>query len=98
MIARFGPDAATQTFFGAFVWREDESDVELVREGRKNVRGSEHDVPGEKDCIACHKGEPGRVLGFSAIQLPALSPALVSAPVPAFAIADPVAGAALSGE
>lgn len=95
VVARLGPDAASQTFLGTFAWREDESDAELVREGRQNVRGTEHDIPSEKDCIACHKGEPGRVLGLSAIQQPALHGSSFTQPVPAFSIADPVAGAAL---
>ncbi|MEI9939231.1 MAG: hypothetical protein WDO69_18580 [Pseudomonadota bacterium] len=38
-------------------------------EGAANVLGTTHDVPSSKDCTLCHNGEPGRVLGFSAIQL-----------------------------
>ena len=32
-----------------------------------------HDAPAQKDCGACHRGDVGRVLGFSAIQLSAAS-------------------------
>jgi len=52
-----------------FVWRGDESDADLVINGAKNVRGTDHDVPSREDCWKCHNGEAGRVLGFSAIQL-----------------------------
>jgi hypothetical protein len=42
------------------------------------VRGTQHDVPARADCWRCHIGEPGHILGFSAVQLAAdaeLSPA-----------------------
>ncbi|WP_394832797.1 hypothetical protein LVJ94_40480 [Pendulispora rubella] len=52
-----------------FVWRDDESDADLVVDGAPNVRGTDHDVPSRQDCFKCHRGEPGAILGFSAIQL-----------------------------
>jgi len=52
-----------------FVWRDDESDADLVVDGKPNVRGTDHDVPSRQDCFKCHRGEPGGILGFSAIQL-----------------------------
>jgi hypothetical protein len=58
-------------FMGTFIWRADQSDAILTAEGRDNVLGTEHDVPRQKDCIVCHQGEPGGVLGFSAVQLSA---------------------------
>jgi hypothetical protein len=61
------------TFFGAFVWRDDESDADLAPAGAANVRASEHDVPNSEQCMLCHKGEPGRVLGLSAVQTPELA-------------------------
>ncbi|MET0287444.1 MAG: hypothetical protein ABW352_23360 [Polyangiales bacterium] len=82
VIARVSQD---ETFFGAFVWRDDESDADLVRAGANNVRGGEHDVPSETDCLLCHKGEPGRVLGLSAIQTPDF--ARFSQPVPTLEVA-----------
>jgi hypothetical protein len=58
-------------FMGTFIWRPDQSDAELTPGGRDNVLGTEHDVPRQKACIVCHQGEPGAVLGFSAVQLSA---------------------------
>lgn len=52
-----------------FVWSEDLSDATLVRDGVLNVNGTDHDVPAQKYCIVCHRGEPSAVLGFSAVQL-----------------------------
>ncbi|WP_394843341.1 hypothetical protein LZC95_40625 [Pendulispora brunnea] len=52
-----------------FVWRGDESDADLVVDGARNIRGTDHDVPSRQDCFKCHRGEPGAILGFSAIQL-----------------------------
>jgi hypothetical protein len=69
-------------WFGAFVWNEDESDARLVPEGVRDARGTEHDVPHVKACGTCHNGEPGRVLGFSAVQQPNVRAELLSAPRP----------------
>jgi hypothetical protein len=68
VIARTGA-GERDYFFGAFVWRDDESDAVLTWDGQSDVRGGEHDVPSVKQCGTCHNGEPGRVLGFSAVQL-----------------------------
>jgi hypothetical protein len=67
VIARVG-SGERDYFFGAFVWRDDESDAELAWDGASNVRGTEHDVPDTKQCGTCHNGETGRVLGISAVQ------------------------------
>ena len=72
VIARTG-SGPRDYFFGAFVWRDDESDAVLSWDGQSNVRGSEHDVPSVKQCGTCHNGEPGRVLGVSAVQTPQLA-------------------------
>jgi mono/diheme cytochrome c family protein len=69
LLARTGPDPRDY-FFGSFVWLDDESDAVLAWDGMPNVRGTEHDVPSVKQCGTCHNGEPGRVLGFSAVQTP----------------------------
>ncbi|HET9953729.1 MAG TPA: hypothetical protein VFQ61_04480 [Polyangiaceae bacterium] len=53
---------------GTFVWRDDQSDAVLTSDGVPNVNGTTHDVPAQKFCMHCHKGEPGTVLGFSAMQ------------------------------
>jgi hypothetical protein len=67
-IAATGNDDADY-FLGAFLWRDDESDADFVREGASNVRRTNHDVPSAKQCWSCHIGEPGHALGFSALQL-----------------------------
>jgi hypothetical protein len=69
VIARTGA-GPRDYFFGAFVWRDDESDAELRWDGATDVRQTAHDVPSAKQCGTCHNGEPGRVLGFSAVQTP----------------------------
>jgi hypothetical protein len=53
----------------AFVWSEDQSDARLEKDGVIDLFGTPHDVPKQKDCIACHAGEDSGTLGFSAIQL-----------------------------
>lgn len=56
-------------WFGSFVWTDDEADAILAPDGATDVRGTAHDVPSRTDCFVCHRGEPGRLLGFSAVQL-----------------------------
>ena len=93
VIARTGC-ADTDTWMGAFVWNDDESDALFAPEGVRDARGTRHDVPPAASCATCHDGEPGRVLGFSAVQQP-LAPAL-SHPMPSFAPpGDAVTAAAL---
>lgn len=58
-------------FMATFIWRADQSDAELTADGKDNVLGTEHDVPKQKQCVLCHQGEPGAILGFSAVQLSA---------------------------
>ena len=63
--------------FAAYVWNEDETEATIAPEGVVNVAGTTHDVPDEPACRECHGtdteggGRPSRVLGFSALQLPA---------------------------
>jgi hypothetical protein len=56
-------------FFGAFVWNEAGTDAKLALNGASDVLGTLHDVPSKARCLLCHKGEAGRILGFSALQL-----------------------------
>jgi hypothetical protein len=53
----------------AFVWSEDQREARLEKDGVTDLFGTPHDVPKQKDCIACHAGEDSGTLGFSAIQL-----------------------------
>lgn len=62
-------EAASDYFMGAFAWDEDGRDAVFVEEGRTDALGTQHDVPRAVLCWDCHEGEPGRILGFSAVQL-----------------------------
>ena len=68
LVERYG-DGPSDYFMGAFVWRADGSDAELAPDGLDDAGGTVHDVPSQKQCQACHNGERGRILGFSAFQL-----------------------------
>lgn len=59
----------TEYWMGAFLWRADGSDAVFVPDGQDNALGTTHDVPAAEACNSCHDGEPGRILGFSAVQL-----------------------------
>lgn len=65
-------------FMGAFAWNDDESDARFVPMGAQDVRGTDHDLPESKQCLLCHDGEPGRILGFSAVQQPDVAEALLT--------------------
>lgn len=69
LVERTGPGPEDYTMV-AYLWREDGSDAEILPEGMNDVLGTTHDVPRQEDCMDCHGGEPGRVLGLSAMQLP----------------------------
>jgi hypothetical protein len=62
-------DREQDTLFGSYVWNDDETEAIFAPEGEMNVRGTQHDVPSAEACWKCHIGEPGRSLGFSAVQL-----------------------------
>ncbi len=68
LIERFGPGDGDY-WMGAFVWLDDGSDAVLAPDGAADVGGTTHDVPAQKQCWSCHAGEPGRVLGFSRLQV-----------------------------
>jgi len=72
-----GPD---DVWMGAFVWNADQTDADFAPDGVQDIAGTMHDAPKQKDCGSCHRGETGRVLGFSAIQLtaPASGPNLAT--------------------
>jgi len=75
MIARI---SASVYRMGAFLWNEDESDARYVPDGQLNARATEHDVPSSTQCGTCHNGEPGKLLGFSAVQQPGVAAELLS--------------------
>jgi len=97
LIMRTGP-GERDYWMGAFVWDDDEADARLVPDGREDVRASTHDAPSVKNCFTCHNGEPGRVLGFSAVQQPDAAAELLSdPPASAFAVPGDAATAAALG-
>ncbi len=68
--------------FETYAWNEAGDDVTRVIDGRRDVWGTEHDIPAESDCAECHSGGENDwdatlkqdalldlALGFGAIQL-----------------------------
>jgi hypothetical protein len=78
LIERTGP-GDNDFLMGAFVWEPDGSDALFREEGQENINGTDHDAPSSKLCVSCHGGEPGRVLGISALQLSKAGPGLTLA-------------------
>jgi hypothetical protein len=78
-------DGDDDFFMASFVWNQDDTDATLAVEGARvsvpglGPSGSDllHQVPAAIECRRCHAGEPGRVLGFSAVQLPYEKPGAI---------------------
>ena len=77
-------------WMGAFIWNAARTEATFAEFGQDDVLGTDHDVPSQRACADCHGGEPGRVLGFSTVQLSGGAPlslgdlramGLLSAPV-----------------
>lgn len=68
VIARTGP-GTWDYWMGAFIWLPDGSDALFAPDGQEDARGTDHDVPDVDACVACHGGEPGRILGISYVQM-----------------------------
>jgi hypothetical protein len=68
LIERYGP-GPEDYWMGAFVWAADGADATFVEAGIADINGSTHDAPAARTCLTCHRGEKGRLLGLSAIQL-----------------------------
>ena len=68
LIERYG-EGPEDYWMGAFVWNADQTEAILAPDGQADINGTPHDAPAQKDCLACHRGDAGRVLGFSAVQL-----------------------------
>jgi hypothetical protein len=76
-IAKVLPDEAAPDawFYISFAWNQTQDATTAVTAGRVNVNGTTHDIPARSDCQVCHDNvNPGRVLGFQAIQLDATDP------------------------
>jgi hypothetical protein len=68
LIERYG-EGPEDYWMGAFVWNAEQTDAVLAPDGQADINGTPHDAPAQKHCLACHRGDAGRVLGFSALQL-----------------------------
>jgi len=68
LIERYGT-GPEDYWFGAFVWNADGTDAVFAADGQNDINGTMHDAPKQKDCGLCHRGDVGRVLGLSAIQM-----------------------------
>jgi hypothetical protein len=51
-----------------YVWDLDQMDAHALESGARNVLYTDHNVPEQKLCRECHRGEPGAILGVSALQ------------------------------
>jgi hypothetical protein len=84
MIHRYGP-GATDFLFAVYQWNAGSTEATLVTTGFEDVKGTEHDIPSNADCLRCHGpgpgggGVPSRYLGFSAIQLSHAGPGVTMA-------------------
>ena len=58
LIERYG-EGPEDYWMGAFVWNADQTDAVLAPEGQADINGTTHDAPSQKQCLACHRGEPG---------------------------------------
>lgn len=93
LIERYGT-GAEDYWFGAFVWNADGTDAVFAPDGQNDINGTMHDAPKQKDCGLCHRGDAGRVLGLSAIQMsrttaPPAMPELVAMGLLSHPPADP---------
>jgi hypothetical protein len=68
LVERYGP-GREDFWMGAFVWNAEQTDAVFMENGQFDILGTAHDAPAQKQCWSCHLGEPGRGLGFSALQL-----------------------------
>jgi hypothetical protein len=67
-VSATGDDRA-DFWMGSFVWLPDGSDAIFAEAGVPDINGTLHDAPPAFQCWTCHLGEPGHVLGISAVQL-----------------------------
>ena len=80
IVERVADISAAPTYsLRTYVWRADGLDADLDLDGAIDVRGTAHDAPSAAQCLTCHNGELGKVLGFSAVQLPPATLTMLSA-------------------
>ena len=68
LVERYG-DGPDDYWMGAFVWNAAQTDAVFAIDGQDDINGTMHDAPSQEKCGACHRGDVGRVLGFSELQL-----------------------------
>ncbi|MBI2392329.1 MAG: hypothetical protein HYV09_22270 [Deltaproteobacteria bacterium] len=83
---------------GTYLWNDAQTEATWSTVGANDVLGTTHDVPSETSCHRCHEGEPGRVLGFSAIQLAGAPGPTTLASVTAWLTVAPPAGVGVPGD
>jgi hypothetical protein len=66
LIERTGVDTY---LMGTYVWEADQSEATWHTDQVMDIQGTGWDSPSQVMCQRCHDGEPGKILGFSAIQL-----------------------------
>jgi len=55
IIIRTGP-GEDDFLFGSYRWNDAEVDAALLIDGESDVRGTNHDIPDEQQCLECHGG------------------------------------------
>lgn len=83
---------------GSYVWNDAQTEAIWTTVGAGDVLGTTHDVPNETSCHRCHEGEPGRVLGFSALQLAGAPGATTLAAVASWLTVAPPADVGVPGD
>jgi hypothetical protein len=68
LVERYG-DGADDYWMGSFVWNAAQTEATFAIDGAQDVNGTTHDAPPQELCGSCHRGDVGRVLGFSALQM-----------------------------
>jgi mono/diheme cytochrome c family protein len=68
LVERYG-EGPDDYWMGSFVWNPEQTEATLAPDGQVDVNGSTHDAPSQEQCGACHRGDVGRVLGLSALQM-----------------------------
>lgn len=63
----------------AFAWNAAQTEAVAAPDGVENALGTDHDIPQAGKCKDCHAPLPGRLAGFSAIQLSHAGPGVTLA-------------------
>lgn len=98
LVERYG-GGPEDYWMGAFVWNAAQTEAELAPMGAVDINGTPHDAPSQEQCGACHRGDMGRVLGLSALQMSrspdpaAVGPTLIDLAAQGLLTAPPPAGA-----